>query len=177
MATLPSQRTWTVGEFVTASMLNDDVRDAINFLLAPPTAILGQTAAQSVASSSNVALAWDNEVADTDGGHSNVTNNTRYTSQTPGYYDSLCTMAFAANATGRREGFHRANGDTAQEFGFWANSSTPSGSFEQGVITGGKVYLNTSQYLEVYVVQASGGALNTSTAHGGARWNIGFASA
>ena len=84
MATIPNPRTWGATEAVTAAKLNTDVRDGYNFLLATPRAVMRKTANQSIPNATLTAVTWDLEDVDTDGGHSNVTNNSRYTAQTAG---------------------------------------------------------------------------------------------
>lgn len=97
MATVPSPRTWTVGELLTAAKLNTDLRDGLNFLLSKPFAILGKTANQTIASGSAM-VSWDSETIDRDGGHSTSTNNSRYISQTAGWYQVVAALAWTAGS-------------------------------------------------------------------------------
>lgn len=103
MATLPSPRTWTVGELLTAAKLNTDLRDGLNFLLSgKPLCKLKLSASVSV---SNQNIPWSVEDVDRDNGHSTVTNTDRYTAQTAGWYRATAAVewidAFTAGK-GRR---------------------------------------------------------------------------
>lgn len=85
MATVPNPRTW-VSEQVTDAKLNADIRDSFNFFKSPPLAILRRSSDLSVPVAVATVVPWDVEIIDRDGGHSNVTNPSRYTSQTAGWY-------------------------------------------------------------------------------------------
>lgn len=87
MATLPNPRTWAASELVTAAKLNTDIRDAFNFFKGPPFAELRKSSPTTI--TAFTAVPWDVEVKDSDNGHNNVTNNTRYTALTAGYYHFL----------------------------------------------------------------------------------------
>ena len=83
---VPSQRTWSVGDIVTAAMMNANVRDAVNFLAAPPLFVGLQATVQSLATATWTPLNFDSTVVDTYSGHSNTVNNSRYTCQVAGWY-------------------------------------------------------------------------------------------
>jgi hypothetical protein len=88
MATVPAEITWVTGQIVTAAQLNANLRDAINFLIAPPLFVGRQTVAQNGHHRHHL-----------DAGHlgrrgqrqrrrtRTVTNTSRYTAQTQGWYD------------------------------------------------------------------------------------------
>ncbi|MFD9949814.1 hypothetical protein ACFWYW_55905 [Nonomuraea sp. NPDC059023] len=101
MATLPSPRTWTVGELLTAAKLNLDLRDGLNFLLSPPLAVLRKSGNQSIPQSASTEVTWDVEDIDRDGGHSTVSNTSRYTSQTAGWYNFSTVIGWDVAATDR----------------------------------------------------------------------------
>lgn len=163
MATAPSPRTWVVGETVTAAKMNE-LRDALNFMLSPPLFQLTHASNQTVATSTNASLACDTELVDRDNGHSTVTNNSRYTSQTAGYYLLTATCPWVANATGKRELTLLYNGGTTETHG----SSVPgvAGGYVAPTTTG-RLYLAVNDYVEARVWQNSGGNLDTSQASDG----------
>lgn len=159
MATVPSPRTWTVGELLTAAKLNTDVRDAINFLLARPFAILGKSANQNIAASAMVT--WDTEFIDRDGGHSNVTNNTRYTAQTAGWYQVVACLGWTAGSGILQANLYKNGLITSpliQDF------TVPN--VASAVITAvGFVFLSVAEYIEVQGF--NGGGSRDVVAHTG----------
>lgn len=102
MATKPVEKTWVDLEPVRGADFNSNIRDASLLLLSPPLAIVRATVTQSVSNNTFTAVNFDAEDVDRDGGHSTISNTSRFTCVTEGYY--LCTgvIAWAANATGRR---------------------------------------------------------------------------
>lgn len=97
---LPVMQTFVTGEIVTATKLNTNVRDAINFLLSPPLFIGRRNAAQPLSANNDTGIQWDVEELDADGMHTGT--NATVTPLTPGVYDLEGHVAFAANATGTR---------------------------------------------------------------------------
>lgn len=155
MATVPNPRTWTVGELLTAAKLNTDLRDGLNFLLAPPRAQLYRTTSQSTTTGVFAALQWDAENIDTDGGHSTSTNNSRYTAQTSGWYEVTASVLWAADSTA---GFRLTNVDVNNSgFPQIYDMSTPMSDNSCVLNPCGKVFLNVGDYVEVKVYQTSGG--------------------
>jgi len=119
---------------------------------------------QSIADSSSTALALGAEDNDADPNglmHDNVTNNSRITARTAGYYHIGAWVQFATNSTGYRHVTLRLNGATALAQDIRAAVS--------GTNTECSLYiaypLAVSDYLEVVVIQNSGGALNMTAAH------------
>ena len=156
---VPVPRNWNVGETVAGAFENS-IRDGLNFLLNPPIAQMTQSAVQSIANSTITPLAYDGSVVDSYGGHSNVTNNTRYTAQVTGWYYVSGVAAFASNATGVRVGRLRKNGSDVVYFDAWdqAVNGQPTAT-----VTAGILFLNVGDYVEFCGYQTSGGALNTFT--------------
>lgn len=160
MATVPVQITWVVGQVVTAAQLNANVRDAVNFLLAPPMAELRQTVQQSIPTGgSGAALLFDAEDLDRDNGHSTVTNTSRYTAQTPGWYQGSGGGSSFVGA-GRRTFWWNVNGTSlnASEAGLTAGpaATAPAARTKQ-------MFMNIGDYLELIMWQDTGGAINTFT--------------
>lgn len=156
MATVPTPRTWTVGELLTAAKLNQDLRDGLNFLLAPPVAHLRRTAAQSIPTGVATNVAWTTEITDTDIGHDNVTNNTRYTAKTAGWFDCNATVSWALNSTGIRNVYFFKNSSTSS----WPTVTIPAGGGYAYSKIVGAIFLSVNDYLEVQGFQDSGVALN-----------------
>jgi hypothetical protein len=106
MAVVPVPRTWTNGEFVTDTIMNatTGVRDALNFILAPPRCDLRQTAAQSIGNGAWTALTFTTEDADTDSMHDTVTNTDRITVQTAGWYRLTGSASWAVTGSVVRNG-------------------------------------------------------------------------
>lgn len=168
MATVPTPRTWTVGELLTAAKMNTDLRDGLNFLLSgKPLAILGRNASQSIPNGAGTPIAWDLETVDRDGGHSTVTNNSRYTAATAGWYRVQGSVQWTANATGIRD------------CGFVVNAAIQNHSFtglgssvaNHGVQNDGLVLLAVNDYVEFSVTQTSGIALSINPSGGGDQRN------
>ncbi|MFI6296699.1 hypothetical protein ACIBEJ_34275 [Nonomuraea sp. NPDC050790] len=170
MATVPSQRTWTVGELLTAAKLNTDLRDAVNFLLAPPLALLRLSADINIPNATLTAINWNTEVIDRDGGHDNSTNPFRYTFQTAGYYEVATQIAFNTNGTGLRLVHLYDN-----NYPLAGNQGTGN-SVQLTCISAGRThFFNVGEYILVQVYQNSGAPLGIWAQPGGlcqmsARW-------
>jgi hypothetical protein len=99
MATLPTFPTYTTDEVPAASKLNQTVT-AVAFATKLPILVsLKKTATQAVSASTTTTVTWNVSEVDTDSMHSNVTNNTRITAVTQGYYKFHCTVAVNQTAT------------------------------------------------------------------------------
>lgn len=109
MATVPAPRTWAVGELLTAAKLNTDLRDGMSFLLATPFTMLQKTGNQTLTNSAWTPVDWDSEQFDDDAGHDNVTNPSRYTIKTAGWWELTSTIRTEVSTAGRRGGRFRKN--------------------------------------------------------------------
>lgn len=156
---VPVPRTFTVSEVESAAFLNS-IRDALNFLLNPPQATVYQSAAQSFTSGSGTtALTFDSTITDTYGGHSNTTNNTRYTAQVAGTYLLLGTVAWTNTSGGNRNLTFNKNGSLVAQFG-GAYPAASSLVFPQ-VDAWAVVQLNAGDYVEAIAYQDSGSTIST----------------
>lgn len=156
---VPSPRTFNVQEYETAAYLNA-VRDALIFLLNPPRARVTQaTTATSVAQNAFVSIGMDNTVVDTYSGHSNTTNNSRYTAQVAGRYRVIGVNAFVANTSGVRLVREAVNG-TGVPGSLTSMNATSSLAAAQA--TEATVFLNVGDFVETQGFQTTSGALNTS---------------
>lgn len=106
-------------------------------------------------------LTFDSEWYDTGNLHSTTSNTGRLTAPTAGLYHVGAGIAFAANATGYREIGLRVNGTD-----FILVQRTPSvGAVASTSIVATTIHqLDAGDYVEVGVVQTSGGALNVTAA-------------
>ncbi|SRR6266487_3263688 len=165
MGTVPSFRTWVAGEIVTAAYMNGNVRDAGNFFIGQPIVQIYQATLQSIGNSTMTSLAFDASDVDTDSGHSNVTNNSRYTGKTAGWFQFGGGVGFAANATGARGGRWMKNGSVVAH-GSMIGKGVDTASFQAGFPARDIfVQLNGStDYVELQAFQTSGGNLNTDAA-------------
>jgi len=159
MATVPSFRTWVVGELVTASFMNTNIRDAGNFFTADPCAEMRQAVAQSIPNSANTAILLDTEDLDSDNGHSTVTNTSRYTAQTAGWWRVMGGVSLTGNATGTRNLFIAKNSGAVAGTG--TNNGVPGAASWAGATKSKLVSLIVGDFVEVFFFQNSGGALNT----------------
>jgi hypothetical protein len=89
------------------------------------------------------------------------TLNTRITIRTAGYYHISTWVQFASNATGYRSVSLRLTGATA--IGQDVRPATNGSTSEISVYAGYPLAVN--DYIEIVVIQTSGGALNVTAAH------------
>ncbi|WP_433520151.1 hypothetical protein ACQP2T_63465 (plasmid) [Nonomuraea sp. CA-143628] len=158
MATVPNPRTWTSSEQVTAAKLNTDIRDSWNFFKARPFCLLGKTADTSITISTLTAIPWDVELKDSDNGHSNVTNNTRYTAQTAGWYSVRCIAYLIRFDFSWADLTIRKNGATQQSRSTLIPTKG-SGDFTV-MATAGYVQLAVNDYVEATIIMLSGSSNN-----------------
>lgn len=155
-----------VGQDVTASQLNSNLRDGVNFLLGPPLAQLYQATAQTVPTGSTTftAITLDGSIVDTYNGHSTSSSNSRYVSQQTGWYWVSATVAYAANTAGTRAIDIWANGAFVLGSGAHTQTGPLPNSHVWGGTAAGLFYLPAGSYVEIYTWQDSGAALATNPA-------------
>lgn len=159
--TVPVAVTESPGNYDTAALFNAQVRDLNNFALTPPMFYGYATTAQSIPGSNVMtALNLDTEVLDADGGHSTVTNTSRYTPTVPGLYLVFGSVGWPSTTAGDRRLQIALNGGGVIGSGA---AFDPSNAVTSGMQTSGFVTCNGStDYIEVMAAQASGGPLSTS---------------
>jgi hypothetical protein len=153
VATVPAPRTWTVGELLTASKLNTDLRNGLNFLLAPPLAVLDKIASQGIPTGANTAITFTSESIDRDGGHDNATNPSRYTAQTAGWYSITLDGQWANATTGVRRSFPQRNGSVT----LTSYTLPPGGAYMNYTRV---EFMSVGDYMEMMAFQDSGGTVN-----------------
>lgn len=162
MATVPVTRTWVAGEVVTAAHFNTNIRDVLQYLLAPPTFRGRQTSAQTLTTSTLTAILLDTEDVDSAGGHSTVTNTSRYTAVYPGWYSYGGSVAFATDNVGNRlteaaKNGTAVNGSRRSQAAISANATCVD-------IHPDVQFLNVGDYLEPFGFHSKGSNLNTAVA-------------
>lgn len=159
---VPVFRTWVAGEIVTAAYMNTNIRDAGNFFVAVPLAVLRQTVAQSFPTGAFTALLLDTEDIDRDGGHSTVTNTSRYTAQTSGWYSFQGSINFAVSTVGQRTIVFRPNGGAATTYKNKMQIPMAGTVGTGSIVTSATFFMNgTTDYVEVLGYQNTAGALLT----------------
>lgn len=160
MATVPVTRTFVAGEIVLASYFNANIRDVLNYLLAPPIMELRQQVVQSIPNSAFTAVTFTTEDVDSSGMHSTSVNTSRATAVYPGWYQETGSTAFAVNATGSRGSSYYINGATQNSVQSLHQTVGASHNHREVAVTK-MVFMNVSDYVELMTFQASGGALNS----------------
>lgn len=165
--TVPSIATEVPGNFITSALWTAQVGALMQWLIGSgsnglPMFFGYQATAQAVASgTTGAAITIDTEVIDTDGGHSTVTNASRYTCQVAGYYLVWGSVSWVTNATEERITYYQKNGSTIP--GGSSVQANPVTSAHATVIPGTIMILPMAvgDYFEVWGSQVSGGSLNT----------------
>jgi hypothetical protein len=159
--TVPSPATAGAGFLMVAAFWNAQIRDPVNFLTNPALCVTRATVAQSIPTAAWTPLLFDANDKDTDSGHSLVTNTSRYTSATPGWYEIVGTVAYVTNATGTRGVRLWRNGTTAVQ---GRAQIVPAINVDTACVqVTGMLYLAVNEYVEIQTWQTSGGPLNTAT--------------
>lgn len=165
MATVPTPYDWTAGVAPTAAALDAGVRDVGTFLLSPPSCSLYNSSAPSLTNNTWTLVTWDSESWDNDSMHSTASNTSRLVFATSGTYLLTVNAWFAANGTGGRgvnltksgAGTRAASNVVLSDGGVQATATA-----ETLVAATVLRPFSAGDYVELWVWQASGGALNLS---------------
>lgn len=115
------------------------------------------SANQSITTATNTKLNWDTELFDTDTFHDNVTNNTRLTVPVSGKYRIDVNVKWAGNATGSRTvRIQYSNGGV----NVMDLENSPGNASNYSQAGSAVINMSSSEYVEIEVVQSSGGNLN-----------------
>jgi len=147
--TAPDLRANSVGssEVTNGSLGTGELSHAI------PAARVTRTSAQSIPDSLNTSLAFDQERYDAAGVHDNATNNSRLTAPVTGIYAVTAQFTWGGSAgAGSRFAGVMKNGST-----LIARSQELAGDDDENITT--QVLLAAGDYVEVQVLQTSGGTL------------------
>lgn len=158
---VPAPKTWTAGT-VSVGDLNTEIRDALNFLLAPPRCYAYKSADGSLANATWDAIQLGVEAYDSHAAHDNSTNNSRLTAPESGLYNVTAHLMFATNSSGVRGLDIRKNANAVQTGGtdLALVIIAGNGTTEARLIATVDVQLVQGDYCEVFGYQSSGGALN-----------------
>jgi hypothetical protein len=152
-------KTWSTNEVVTAANMNTHLRDNMAFVGSPPSCSVFNSGAQSVTSSTFVAMTANSERWDTDTMHSTVSNTSRITATTAGRYQFNTTMTIAANASGGRAIGYAINGGATVQV---QAQTTAGGSVNHVMSASFTLVMAATDYVEVQAWQSSGGNLNVT---------------
>jgi hypothetical protein len=158
MSTALPLPTFTAGQRLLASSLQQIITWA-TFKDNEPLLRISQTTTQTLTTGVWTSITMDASVTDPTAMHSTVTNNSRATAVTAGWYWAAGGVAFAANATGTRGARFAVNGTVVQgsaQFG----PPTAAGSLAIAAVSM-PLFLNVGDYVEIQGVQNSGGNLAT----------------
>lgn len=159
-----TKTTWTNDvDALDTTNLHAYLRDPIQFLMNKPAARLRQTSGQTPADNTWTAITFEVEDWDTDpdgiGGHSTVTNTSRYTARYPGLYRLAGATVWTSNSTGSRGARWAVNGSTLN--GSEISIPTVSGGVAAVPARSMLVTLAEGDYVELEGRQTSGGSLAT----------------
>ncbi|MGW4042940.1 hypothetical protein [Streptomyces sp. NPDC004721] len=151
---VPVAATASPGNFLTGALWNSQVKALNDFITGVPIFAGYATASQSIpATNTNTALNIDTTIVDTDNGHSNTTNNSRYTATVPGTYLVSGAVGYPANNVGDRRIYIALNGVSIPGSG---NSMDPSQAVIHGLQTSAIATMNgTTDYVEVFTAHSS----------------------
>jgi hypothetical protein len=163
----PTLDLFVASEFATSTKLNE-LWTALGFLLGsgsnPKPYFIGMKTGtqQTLTTGTWTAITQDSEGVDTVNGHSTVTNTSRYTPTISGWFRTLTVVSYSANATGVRGARTMRNGAGVDTCPYDMRANSGAGDISTPRATG-EIFCNgTTDYLEPYGYQASGGNLATS---------------
>jgi len=168
---VPVPRTYVASEFETATILNGDIRDVHNFLLAPPRCLAYRTAAKSTATATWVLYDMDTELYDPYSAamHDNSTNNSRIVAQETGLYRVEVQVRWAGTSGGIRALDVRKNAAGSQASGtrVLLRQQDSTGGGQITVMGGSKTEpLTAGDYCELFTRHEQGAALNVDAGAG-----------
>lgn len=162
----PPLGTWPVPpSYVTATFLNENIRDTVRYLLSPPVARMYVTGTHALPSQTWPAatiVPLNTSSVDNYGGFSSSSNN--YTAPYAGNYFVYGQINLVAAASGTAYGMgFSVNGGTVQYAGVVSKLSDSTGG---GVGGQTRLRLNQGDTVAMYATQASGSSINYATAAG-----------
>jgi len=144
-----------VGEVVTADNINTYYQ-GLTFAQNPPICVMYTTVTQTVATGTLTPLVFNANYVDTYGGHSLITNTSRYTSQVAGYYLASGQAALNASTAGTfRFVAWYVNGSPVPPGGA-LYSPPPISTGIMAALPTILIHLNVNDYLEAYFEHNTG---------------------
>lgn len=126
---------------------------------------------QSIATGTDTAVGWHDEYEDSNNGHDNVTNNSRWYAPYNGRYAMDVILNWGNSATGRRTVWLRVGGATL--YNLDSRHSSISDTIQSG---GGRALrMAAGEYCEVFCRHAAGAPINIDGAvRDGSLWTIDY---
>lgn len=138
-----------------------------------PSVVLRRGAVQSIPNNTDTAIIWDDETLDAvEPMHDATTTPERATARVDGRYRVTYTCVMAANATGSRIARVKVNGVTYREA-----TGTPHATIKTRIIISTIVSLVRGDYVEGFILQDSGGALDADDLADGCELTMDYVSA
>lgn len=157
--TLPTMPTWTTGQEITSSLLNQITTYSV-FWANPPMFRMYQSVAQSVGTGSFTQITFDVSAWDTDSGRSSVTP---YNFVIPfaGRWEFKWKVGWAVNATGSRMSALYQNGSADTGGQTTTQAVTTASRTTDAAASPMTVSCSVGDVMGIYALQDSGGSLNT----------------
>jgi hypothetical protein len=155
---------WNGGDTVLARSAAGILTTTGRGLIAAPYFHGYQTATQILTTAVAAAVTLGGELVDNSNGHSNVTNNTRYTPTIPGYYECWGMTLFNVSTAGDRTAQFRVNGALVTGAPFGTMPAMNGAGFLPGcAYTGPTTVLcnGTTDYIEMWATHNHGSNLDT----------------
>lgn len=159
--TVPSLLLQNPGNTVSAALWNSGPKAMGDYYTAPPIFRGHQSTVQTFASGVWTAVALDVTDIDTDFGHSNVTNNSRYTAQVKGWYWVVGFGAWTNSVNAQSDIYCGLYVNGTLVFGT-AQALQKTGNDYAAVSGSSLVYLHIGDYVEVFARQDSGANMNSA---------------
>jgi hypothetical protein len=161
VGTVPTPSTAVAGVAATAAQGNS-WRDSNNWCLSNhPICVLRNSAVQSIANATSTAITFDIEDIDSDAGHSLVTNTSRYTAQTAGWYLITVYGSFAVSANALACQIEIRVNSAGITLATSQHISSATGNVATHLSTSTHYFLNgTTDFVEMYMFQNTTAALN-----------------
>lgn len=157
--TVPSLLLQNPGSLVSAALWNSGPKAMGDFYTAPPLFRGHQSATQTFTTGTWTAVTLDVTDVDTESGHSNITNNSRYTAQTAGWYWAVGFCAWT-NANASHDVFCALYVNGSIRLGTGQALAKPTNDYTS-LSTSSLVYLRAGDYVEVFARQDTGANLAT----------------
>lgn len=156
--TVPSVALQNPGNIITHTLWNNGPKAIGDFCVGPPIFRARTSATNSAASGSYVALSFNISDVDSESGHSNSVNNSRYTAQVAGWYQVMGIVVWGSS------GVFNAWSAVAKNGAVVAGSPQvlQKPSTYSGILSEALVQLNVGDYIEIWAKQESGGSLSTA---------------
>lgn len=174
MAAIPPTYSWP-DSFMTSVQFNK-ISTFLSFLSFRSGGFcqLTQTVQQDIPTDSDYPIFMQNEEVDRDGGHSDLSNISRYQVNTPGRYLLAGLVAFSANANGFRSSKLMVNGGSSNPVELAiSQQAAPAAGIEPFISVGPRIAsLTVGDYVELRARQNSTATVKTSIADGGSSLTI-----